>query len=248
MITGHEDLQKAYQDDRVARQYVANRFQTPLGALLHRHQVRIVRQVIQEHGIRRAIEIAPGPARLSVDILPGLDEATLLDSSLQMLGEAARRLKERGVSARVQLVQADAFNLPLRSECDLVYSFRLIRHFERADRLRLYREIRALLKPGGWLVFDAINAVVSAPIRANAKPGEYEHYDALLRPDEIREELREAGFEAVSLTGVQHRYPALMKCQVLLAPRSEALASLAMNLLDKTGGEPLEWVVTCRRG
>lgn len=248
MITGHEDLRKAYQDEGVARGYVANRFESPLGALLHRHQVRAVRRIVEGNGIRRALEIAPGPARLTVDIAPGLQEATLLDSSLQMLGEAGRRLRERAVSGPVHLVQADAFHLPLRDEYELVYSFRLIRHFERADRIRLYREVRTVLKPGGWLVFDAVNAIVSAPIRARAKPGEYEHYDALLRPEEIRGELHEAGFELVSLSGVQHRYRALMACQVLLAPRSAALASIVMRALDRTGGEPLEWIVVCRRG
>ena len=52
----------------------------------------------------------------------------------------------------------------------------------------------------------------------------------------------------MSLIGVQHRYGALMRCQIHVAPRSAALARVAMELMDRLGGEPLEWVVVCRRG
>jgi ubiquinone/menaquinone biosynthesis C-methylase UbiE len=247
VITGRDELKQAYQDDQVAQRYVANRFETPLGLLLHRSQVRAVQDVIRANGIRQAIEIAPGPARVTVDVAGLLDGVTIVDSSLQMLGVAARRLEARGLRSKVRFVQGDAFNLPLLARSELVYSFRLIRHFERADRVRLYRSVHDVLAPGGRLVFDAVNEVVSAPLRARAAPGEYEHYDALLRPAEIEAELHDAGFALESLVGVQHRYPALQRCQILLGPRSPALARAVMAVIDRTGGEPLEWVVVCRR-
>ena len=250
MIGGRDELQKAYRDDRVAREYVTTRFTSPLGALLHARQSEVVARVIREQAIECAAEIAPGPARLTVDVAPLLRRVTLLDASAQMLNEARRRLADRGLSPthQVQFVQADAFRLPLLDQLELVYTFRLIRHFERSDRIRLYREISGILKPGGWLVFDAVNEAVSAPLRARAQPGEYQHYDALLRPDALTEELREAGFEVSALEGVQHRYGAMMTCQVYLAPRSPSLARAVMEVLDRLGGEPLEWVVVCRRG
>jgi hypothetical protein len=164
-----------------------------------------------------------------------------------MLREARRRLQKRRLAARASLVQADAFRLPLASRFDLVYTFRLIRHFERADRVQLYRAISELLERGGWLVFDAVNETVSAPLRANAASGEYRHYDALLRPEQLKEELCEGGFDLTSLAGVQHRFAALMKCQVYLAPHAPPLARAAMEVIDRLGGEPLEWIVVCRR-
>lgn len=248
VITGHDDLQKAYQDERVAREYVARRFESALGSLLHDRQVGAVTQLIRAQRIDRAVEIAPGPARVSVDVVPTLTRAMLIDASAEMLTEAGRRLDERGVRERVALVRADAFSLPLRETADLVYTFRLIRHFDRADRLRLYREIAAVLRPGGWLVFDAVNRVVSAPLRAAAKPGEFQHFDALLTPEELREELGECGFSVTALQGVQHRTTVLGLCQIYLGPRSKRLSRLAMEVIDRTGGQPLEWVVTCRRG
>jgi SAM-dependent methyltransferase len=247
MIKGQEELRKAYQDDRVAQEYVAERFTSPLGAMLHARQTGVLRQLIRDRSIRRAAEIAPGPARVTVDIAPLLDQVTVVDASAQMLAQARSRLSQRGVANRVRLIQADAFRLPLSARFDLVYTFRLIRHFQRDDRVKLYQQIAGILAPRGWLVFDAVNEAVSAPLRARAKPGEYEHFDALTRPAELEEELRESGFEVVSLRGVQRRYPMLLRCQIYLAPRSPGLARAAMEIIDRTGGEPLEWVVACRR-
>ncbi len=247
MYTGPAEIQKAYQSEQIAREYIARRFQSPLGALLHSRQVRAVQRLIDGQSIEHAAEIAPGPARLTVDIAPHLKSITLIDASAQMLGEARRRLTEHGVEQRARFLRADAFRLPVSDRLKLVYTFRLIRHFERADRLRLYREIAGILAPRGWLVFDAVNRDVSEPLRARAKPGEYEHFDALLQPEELRDELRESGFELVELTGVERRYSALAMCQVYVAPRSAALARGAMEVIDRLGGAPLEWIVSCRR-
>ena len=70
MISGHSDLRDAYRDQQVAREYVGRRFQSAMGALLHRRQVEVVRRAIEVNGVQRAAEIAPGPARVSVDISP----------------------------------------------------------------------------------------------------------------------------------------------------------------------------------
>ena len=246
MIKGRQAIQDAYRDQRVARDYVAERFESPLGALLHKRQVKAIRDLVQAERIGRAAEVAPGPARVTVDTASAFNFMTLVDASAQMLDESRRRLAASGNKTPVAFVQADAFKLPLRDQFPLVYSFRLIRHFERADRVRIYRQIHDILSPRGWFVFDAVNEKVSAPMR-EAAPAEFQHFDALLRPETLRDELREAGFETVSLTGVQHHYPMLYKCQVYLAPRSRRLAEMAMAALDRLGGEPLEWIVVCRR-
>ena len=247
MIKGREDLRDAYRDQTVASEYIERRFRSPLGALLHDRQSNVIRRLIGAHAIRSAAEIAPGPARLTTAVAPLVDRITLVDASAEMLTEARRRLAGRDLRCRTQVVQADAFALPLKAGFDLVYSFRLIRHFERSDRVRLYQQIGSVLRPRAWLVFDAVNEAVSASLRATAAPGEYQHFDALLRPASLREELGEAGFEIAALIGVQHRYNVLLKCQIYLAPRSTRLARAAMGLIDRCGGEPLEWVVVCRK-
>ncbi len=240
-----DEIRDAYRDDSVARDYVAGRFREPLGALLHDRQVTAVRRLLAELAPRRVLELAPGPARLTTDLAPGFTgRVVAVDASFQMLSEARRRLAAGGDA--VQFMQGDAFQLPLRGPFDLVYTFRLIRHFADADRARLYRELHRVLRPGGLLVFDAVNEVVSAPLRA-ASPDAYKHYDALLRPSQIEAELREAGFEVTALDGVQHRFGLQSAMQVYVAPRSRPLARVLMEVAENTGGEPLEWIVTCRR-
>jgi ubiquinone/menaquinone biosynthesis C-methylase UbiE len=246
IIKGEADLRRAYQNANVAREYIDRRFNSPLGLLLHRRQVSVLTRLIRQHSISSAIELAPGPARISADIAPHLSDLVLVDASAEMLAEARTRLQARGLS-HVQFVRADAFRLPIAARSRLVYSFRLIRHFTREDRMRLYGQAAQLLVPGGWLVFDAVNEAVSAPLRRES-PDEYQHYDALLTPATLAEELTASGFTIESLTGVQRRYRQLVRVQVYLGPRLPSLARAAMAIMDRSGGKPLEWIVTCRRG
>jgi ubiquinone/menaquinone biosynthesis C-methylase UbiE len=245
MIRGASELRDAYRKDDVAREYVEKRFRQPLFAMLHDRQVRTVVDLIRRHRPARILEIAPGPARLTLDVARACQARGLIvDASLQMLAEARRRLN--GYSEGWCAVQGDAFNLPVSGPVDLVYTFRLIRHFDLPDRGRLYREIARVLRPGGLCAFDAVNGKVSAALRA-AAPSEYQHFDALLTPSELRAELEEAGLGVVTLEGVQHRFETLRRLQVLVAPRSEGFARFLMNRVDSLGGEPLEWIVVCRR-
>ncbi len=246
MRRGRTGIREAYRDETVARRYVDERFREPLGALLHARQSAALARAIDRLSPRRVLEVAPGPARLTVDVARRVAGGTMVDSSAQMLAEARRRLGGRARAWRI--VQADAFHLPFRQAFDLVYTFRFLRHFESADRRRLYAELRRVLVPGGRLVFDAVNEVVSGPIRARARPGEYQHYDALLDPNTLHEELTSCGLVLERLEGAQHRYGLLYRTQVLVAPRSRPLARALMEGIDRFGGgEPLEWIVTCYR-
>ncbi len=247
MIQGVTAIRDAYRDDVVAERYVEERFRQPLGALLHSRQVDAVRRVAGQPGVNHVLEIAPGPARVTVDVAPFLRRPpVIIDASAQMLAQARRRLAAVGHGA--QMIEGDAFSLPFAAKFDLVYTFRLIRHFQAGERARLYTQIARVLKPGGLFVFDAVNVVVSQRLRAHAKPGEYQHYDALLSRAELIGELEAAGFRHVSLAGVQHRYGMMQRLQYLVAPRSQTIARAAMEVADRTGGEPLEWIVTCQRG
>lgn len=247
MITGPTAVRDAYRDDIIARQYVGERFAQPLGAMLHARQVRALNRLIREERPRDILEIAPGPGRLTAAVAGAVPcRRVIVESSAQMLAEAQRRLAH-GADCW-HLVQGDAFHLPLGATFDLVYVFRLIRHFHARERRELYRQIVRVLRPGGALMFDAVNEAVSAPIRACARPGEFEHYDALMRPDVLASELLDSGLELRSLEGVQHRYPVLARLQTLVAPRLRPLARVAIELTDRFGGgPPLEWIVTCRR-
>lgn len=246
MISGIDGIRAAYQDEGVARRYVEERFTTPLGSLLHDRQSHVLRSVLSAHAAPDVLEIAPGPARLTTSVIDLAGQLTLLDASAEMLAEARRRLAVAAADTPCTVVRGDAFCLPFPSRFDLVYTFRLIRHFGPDERLRLYREAARVLKPGGRLVFDAVNQRVYEPMRALADGKQ--HYDASLDRSALCAELASAGFEVESLEGAHHRYATLHRLQVLVAPRSAKLARLAMNVVDRIGGgEPLEWIVICRR-
>jgi ubiquinone/menaquinone biosynthesis C-methylase UbiE len=245
VISGVDGIRAAYQDAGVASRYIEERFTSPLGALLHDRQTQVLRNVIAARPVPDVLEIAPGPARLTTNVIDIAGRLTLIDASAEMLGEARRRLSSMDAKTPCTMVRGDAFCLPFPARFDLVYSFRLIRHFGREHRLRLYREVARVLKPGGRLVFDAINAEVYESMRAIADGGG--HYDASLDRKSLAAELSEAGFEVESLAGAHHRFPTLRRLQVLVGPRSPRLARLAMNVVDRLGGEPLEWIVVCRR-
>lgn len=244
-IRGVDDIREAYRDTGVAERYIEERFVQPLGAMQHSRQLRYVQRAIDRHQPARVLEIAPGPARLTAEVSLTTAHGVLVDASAQMLAQARRRLVAAD-QRRWSPLQADGFRLPFQRAFDLVYTFRFIRHFEGSDRQRLYRGIAEILRPGGLLIFDAVNETVSAPLRA-AAPEAFRHYDALLRPEALRAELNDAGFDLVNMRGLLHRYTWLYQVQVLVSPRSRLLARLAMEIADRTGGEPLEWVVTCRR-
>ena len=245
MFEGIDQIRDAYREERVATNYIRERFTQPLGALLHDRQVAALKRILTSEAPARVLEVAPGPARLTADLsacLPGF--GAVLDASAQMLGEARKRL---GSMTPWRAVQGDAFRLPFDQQFDLLYSFRLVRHFDQAERSALYEQFSRVLRPGGLLVFDAVNENVSRPLREQS-PAEYRHFDAMFELDVLKQELESHGFTPVRLEGVQHRFPLLQKIQVLVAPRNQRVARWLLELCDRLpGGRPLEWIVVCRK-
>jgi SAM-dependent methyltransferase len=235
------EIRGAYESDATAASYVADRFVSELHRLLHDAQVAAVQRVIDRVRPRRALEIAPGPGRATRDIRPtGTVVCVEFNQGMIAHGRSA-------CGNGFEWVRGDGFRLPVGSGFDLVYSFRFVRHFHREDRERLYAEIRRVLRPGGYLVIDAVNERVSRPLR-DEHPEEYPIYDKLYQPDELRDELSSAGFAPVELTPVQKFYRAQLRSQVLLGPRANSVNRLFVRGLERLPKrEGLEWIVTCRR-
>jgi SAM-dependent methyltransferase len=148
---------------------------------------------------------------------------------------------------RALWVRGNGFQLPFATCFDLVYSFRFVRHFHRADRERLYGEIRRVLRPGGYFVMDAVNERLSQALRA-AHPEEYPIYDKLYRLPELVDELGRAGLKPFQVQPVQKHYTWQYRSQVLLGPRANWLNRLVVRGLEALPWrEGLEWIVTCRR-
>lgn len=213
---------------------------------MHAAQVKVVNDVIQAHGVKRVLELAPGPARISRDVV-GFERGYLCEFNDAMLKVARRRLA--GATVDWQIVRGDAFHLPFKPSIalDMVYSFRFVRHFEADNRTALYRQVRSVLKDGGLFVFDVVNVKVGLPARTREAADHYPIYDEFYTPEGLKQELVEHGFTPLSLTDVMRHMTLQQQIQVLVGPRSNGLARELISLLERVPGQPLEWVAVCQK-
>src|SRR5919201_1631822 len=93
-IRDKRELQAFYDDPGVVRTYL-DRTSRPVGSVLHERQVGFLNGLIAELAPTRFLEIAPGPARLGVE-LTQVPVAVGMDFSERMLAEAGRRLRAAG--------------------------------------------------------------------------------------------------------------------------------------------------------
>ncbi len=240
-LASETELQQAYRGEELAARYIEQRFTSELHRLLHDQQVAALRRLIMQEQPERILEIAPGPGRLTRHLQP---------SALLVCLEYNEGMLTQGRSAcgeHTHWVRGNGFQLPFGQGFDLVYSFRFVRHFHRADRERLYGEIRRVLRPGGYFVMDAVNERLSKPLR-DAHPEEYPIYDKLYRLPELCAELTQAGLQPLPLQPVQKQYRWQYRSQVFLGPRANWLNRLVVRGLEALPWrEGLEWIVTCRR-
>jgi len=241
-ISTELELSGCYKGRELAAGYVEARFVSELMHLLHQRQVAAVQRVFDRRRPAAALEVAPGPGRITRDLSPS-GRLVCLEFNEGMIAEG------RAACANgAEWVQGNAFDLPFEQQFQFVYSFRFIRHFHRTERDRLYEQVRKVLQPGGTLVVDAVNERVSGPLRKE-NPGEYPIYDKLYADErELVEELRANGFEDVQLEPVQRWFSMQYRAQTLLGPRSPRLCRFAVRGLERLRrGPSLEWIATCRR-
>lgn len=240
-ISDEAGIKASYQGGAAAGEYVARRFVSELHRLLHDRQVAAVQRVIDRTGPRRILEIAPGPGRLTRDLRPS-GGLICLEYNEGMIEQGRLACGDRPA-----WVRGDGFRLPFDQVFDLVYTFRFVRHFQQADRQRLYAQVRRVLRAGGYFVMDAVNERLSRPLR-EAHPEDYPIYDELHRRDELCAEMAAAGLPVAELEAVQKWYPWQYRSQVLLGPRAGWLNRLVIRALERLPRrDGLEWIVTCRR-
>jgi len=245
-----ERIRSLYSENKVSENYIKERFTSPIGRALHEAQVNFVRSIIIKYGLKSSLEIAAGPARLTVDIAKGNEgiKGTIIDGNHNMLLLGQKRLRERGVDGLWHIVEGDTFSLPFNKNFQLIYTFRFIRHFHSEDRIKIYQQIYQHLIKGGLLVFDAVNYDVSYPLRVKDGLDNYPVYDKLYRFKELGEELKANGFEIIDYRSIQKNYLSQGFIQIWIAPRSYSLAYWLIKMIEKLNiGEPLEWIILCRK-
>ena len=236
------ELKDYYQDTRVVGDYMRKRTTQPLGSVMHREQVRFLNHVIAERKPHFVLEVAPGPARLTAEVMQ-VPFGVAAEFSPAMISAARVRLESAG--RRWQIVRADAFSLPLPGgHFDLVYTLRFLRHFSLAERARLYAEIRRVLRPGGLLVMDAQNRAV----RDSGHVERHAVYDELYSAESLRLEVESHGFRLAQLYGVIQHHRLQRRVNRLRAFGLDRLARSVIAALERLPSDnPSTWMVACER-
>ena len=234
-----------YDDPATVKGYLAKRTTQPLNSVLHDRQIAFLNAMIDRFAPQRMLEVAPGPGRLSAEVR-SVPCPVGMDASPNMLAEARRRTRAAG-RPQWGFVRGDAFRLPFATGAfDFAYSIRLVRHFDRAGRQGLYREFQRVLRPGGHLVIDAQNRLVSGPHREQQGLDKYPVYDELWLRDELLAELRDAGFVNCRLEGLIRQFTWQWRLNRLRRFRLGMPARLLIRALEwSSDRNPSTWMVLC---
>jgi len=135
----------AWRDERVAAEYEARRFATPLARLKHRRDAALVLALLRATpGVTHVLDCPAGTGRLLPDLRAAGYRAVGADVALEML-RAGRALR----AERAPLVQADASRLPFPSAAfDAVVSLRFLFHLTPEERRRSLAEMRRVVRGG----------------------------------------------------------------------------------------------------
>lgn len=251
----HENSVKTlYQDENVAENYIDNRFKWSWSRLLHDKQVSLLNQVIKERGIQSALELAPGPARLTTEVI-GVNNGLMIEASEEMVDVAKRRLKEMHLHNIWEIEVGNAFDLSgIKQKFNLAYTFRFIRHFDHSERSRLYTEISSCLQQGGILVFDVVNKFTRERIDAieskdnTGNSDKLSVYDISYNENEFRKEMENYGFSILQLIPIVKHYFLQSWISYKFDRRLPMLSNTTVQLIENLPtSSPLEWIAVCKK-
>ena len=239
-----------YQNSAVADKYMQARFVLAWQRLLHETQVQFLRQSIQLFKPDNILEIAPGPARLSTELVE-IRNGTMLENSQEMINVARVRLQECELLDRWIVVQGNAFE---SKDCpgpfDFIYTFRFIRHFDEEHRMRLYAAIHSRLKPHGILMFDVVNStynIQGQPSSAAKQSGALAVFDAGYTVQQFHAEMNTAGFEVLSMYPAVRHFRLQSWISSKLYDRAPDSSRSFVRILEAIPSRsPLEWIAICR--
>jgi ubiquinone/menaquinone biosynthesis C-methylase UbiE len=240
------EIKDFYSSQKTAQGYIDERFNNAIGLVMHRRQIELINDSIKRFGVKTVLEIAPGPARISVDVR-GFEKGVMIDLNSEMLKVARERLESKGLEGKWALTLGDAFAIDLKEKVDLVYTFRFIRHFKIDMRKKLYDVVKRALKDKGLFIFDAPNLAVCGEIRKNKDLEKI--YDELYTKESLVAELEENGFRVLKTKAVWAHYLKVQYwIQVLVGPRWPWGAYQLINMFESDNAkDPLEWVVLCQK-
>lgn len=106
----------------------------------------------------RALDLGCGAGFVAVELATRRIQVTACDSSSEMVRQAQQTVEERGLAGMVQVVRADANQLPFPSaSAQLIVALGLIPWLP--DPVGAVGEMARVLEAGGWLILSADNAL-----------------------------------------------------------------------------------------
>lgn len=242
-----------YEDEAVARSYLEKRLKFSWQRVLHEKQVDMLNRAIANCRPSGILELAPGPARLAVE-LRDIRRGVMVENSQEMIAIARDRLGRRGLDRIWTIIDGSAFELDkllAGQSFDFAYSFRFLRHFRTMEREELYLLIRDRLTQRGMLMFDVVSSVTRDAIEGKNESRAADAiaiYDVSYTAPEFRAEMERNGFEVVSMAPVIRRFGLQSWLGHKLddvAPRVTRRLVRWLEQIPSTA--PLEWIALCRK-
>lgn len=117
-----------------------------------RIRAETIAEFVKDHRCKSILDIGCGDGSLSLPLLNDQNHLTLLDQSQTMLRTAGSRVRSR-LSSRVQSVNASFMDATFEDQSfDLVICVGVLAYVDR--RQEFIARIKALLRPGGFLVLE----------------------------------------------------------------------------------------------
>lgn len=141
-------------------------------------------------------------------------DVTVIDITENMLEE----LKKREFAKNVKTICGDFFKVDFGKEYDAIISSAALHHFNREDKLLLYKKIYKSLKNGGQFInsdryaksIEEENKLMNEYVE---NPNLYKHMDTPLAIDTELEILKEVGFKNINFINLDDEKYKVMYCE-----------------------------------
>lgn len=249
-VERRDEIRVFYADVDLINNYEQMRFSHPIWKHAHRKEITVANSILKRKRPKRVLDLALGTAR-ATRYLRGFEVGIGTDISEEMLLKSRSTLDTVGnVKDRWYLVGSDAFQLPFAGRSfDVVVSFRFLRHFRGDDRVEIFQEVRRVLVPGGYFIFEALNSQMSEVAFQNAELDKYRIYDELWCEEELQKEVEETGFRLHSLFPILNHFQFLWFVnEGLIKLGLRPFSAFFLRFLDRfPSNNPYEWGVVCQK-
>jgi 2-polyprenyl-6-hydroxyphenyl methylase/3-demethylubiquinone-9 3-methyltransferase len=184
------------------------------GAFKTLHQINPLRcEFIQKHSQIRdkaLIDVGCGGGILSEALTKLGAQVSAIDLAPQSIEIAKLHLYESNLSVNYECIEVGAKAAQSPESFDVVTCMEMLEHVP--DPSYIIQECAKLLKPNGMAFFSTLNrnfksyalGVVAAEYVLNLVPQGTHDYQKFIKPAELRNMLKQAGFELVALSGMTY--------------------------------------------